>query len=60
MLGDAFLKFAVGRHVFLTYDAFDEGQLTRRRSNIVNNSYLYTIAVRNNLQVHGVAENSKC
>ncbi|XP_075077545.1 dicer-like protein 4 isoform X3 [Nicotiana tabacum] len=50
VLGDAFLKFAVGRHVFLTYDAFDEGQLTRRRSNIVNNSYLYTIAVRNNLQ----------
>ncbi|KAM7472961.1 hypothetical protein LguiA_011144 [Lonicera macranthoides] len=34
VLGDAFLKFAVGRHLFLLHDALDEGQLTRKRSNI--------------------------
>ncbi|KAK4369861.1 hypothetical protein RND71_009336 [Anisodus tanguticus] len=52
VLGDAFLKFAVGRHLFLSHDAFDEGQLTRKRSNIVNNSNLYMVAVRNNLQAY--------
>lgn len=52
MLGDAFLKFAVGRHLFLLHDAFDEGQLTRKRSNVVNNSNLYMVAIRNNLQVN--------
>lgn len=51
MLGDAFLKFAVGRHLFLKHDALDEGQLTRKRSNIVNNSNLLKLAIRNNLQV---------
>lgn len=50
VLGDAFLKFAVGRHLFLLHDAFDEGQLTRKRSNVVNNSNLYMVAIRNNLQ----------
>ncbi|RVX05098.1 Dicer-like protein 4 [Vitis vinifera] len=34
VLGDAFLKFAVGRRLFLLYDALDEGELTRRRSNV--------------------------
>lgn len=53
MLGDAFLKFAVARHLFLLHDAFDEGQLTRKRSNAVNNSNLYMVAIRNNLQVNG-------
>lgn len=54
VLGDAFLKFAVGRHLFLKHDALDEGQLTRRRSNIVNNSNLLKLATRKNLQVTDV------
>ncbi|KAI3446800.1 hypothetical protein Pfo_003465 [Paulownia fortunei] len=52
VLGDAFLKFAVGRHLFLKHDTLDEGQLTRKRSNIVNNSNLLKLATRNNLQVY--------
>ncbi|KAK4381566.1 Dicer-like protein 4 [Sesamum angolense] len=52
VLGDAFLKFAVGRHLFLKHDALDEGQLTRKRSNIVSNSNLLKLATRNNLQVY--------
>lgn len=51
VLGDAFLKFAVGRHLFLLHDALDEGQLTRKRSNIVNNSNLFKLAIKKNLQV---------
>ncbi|KAK8581994.1 hypothetical protein V6N12_072193 [Hibiscus sabdariffa] len=51
-LGDAFLKFAVGRHLFLLHDSLDEGQLTRRRSNAVNNSNLLKLATRRNLQVY--------
>ncbi|XP_042491944.1 endoribonuclease Dicer homolog 4 [Macadamia integrifolia] len=52
VLGDAFLKYAVGRHLFLLYEALDEGELTRRRSNIVNNSHLYKLATSSNLQVY--------
>lgn len=52
VLGDAFLKFAVGRHFFLSHNTFNEGQLTRRRSNVVNNSNLYMVAIRNNLQAY--------
>ncbi|KAJ4958671.1 hypothetical protein NE237_025782 [Protea cynaroides] len=52
VLGDCFLKYAVGRHVFLLFEALDEGELTRRRSNIVNNSHLYKLATRSNLQVY--------
>ncbi|KAK6136536.1 hypothetical protein DH2020_029732 [Rehmannia glutinosa] len=52
VLGDAFLKFAVGRHLFLTHDTLDEGQLTRRRSNIVNNYNLLKLATRNNVQMN--------
>lgn len=51
VLGDSFLKYAVARHSFLTYEAFDEGQLTRRRSSIVNNSNLYELAIAKKLQV---------
>lgn len=51
MLGDSFLKYAVARHSFLTYEAFDEGRLTRRRSSIVNNSNLYELAIAKKLQV---------
>lgn len=50
-LGDAFLKFAVGRHFFLLHDTLDEGELTRKRSNAVNNSNLFKLASSNNLQV---------
>ncbi|KAK3007427.1 hypothetical protein RJ639_013553 [Escallonia herrerae] len=35
VLGDAFLKFAVGRQLFLLHDALDEGLLTRKRSNLL-------------------------
>ncbi|PWA74613.1 dicer-like 4 [Artemisia annua] len=52
VLGDAFLKFAVGRHVFLVNDSLDEGILTRKRSNMVNNSHLFRLALSNNLQVY--------
>ncbi|KAA8522907.1 hypothetical protein F0562_009330 [Nyssa sinensis] len=52
VLGDAFLKFAVGRHLFLLHDSLDEGQLTRKRSNIVNNSNLFKLAKMSNLQVY--------
>ncbi|CAN8252441.1 unnamed protein product [Cochlearia groenlandica] len=52
VLGDAFLKFVVSRHLFLHHDKLDEGQLTRRRSNVVNNSNLFRLAIRRNLQVY--------
>ncbi|ESQ42054.1 hypothetical protein EUTSA_v100124260mg, partial [Eutrema salsugineum] len=52
VLGDAFLKFAVSRHLFLHHDRLDEGELTRRRSNVVNNSNLFRLAIRRNLQVY--------
>ncbi|XP_073000978.1 endoribonuclease Dicer homolog 4-like isoform X2 [Typha latifolia] len=52
VLGDAFLKYAVGRHSFISYEGLDEGQLTNRRSMIVNNSNLYELAVGKNLQVY--------
>ncbi|OVA00281.1 Ribonuclease III domain [Macleaya cordata] len=52
VLGDAFLKYAVGRHLFLLYDTLDEGMLTRKRSTIVNNSNLYNLAIGKNLQVY--------
>ncbi|XP_030546666.1 dicer-like protein 4 [Rhodamnia argentea] len=52
ILGDAFLKFAVGRHLFLHHEALDEGGLTRKRSKAVNNSNLFSLAVKSNLQVY--------
>lgn len=52
ILGDAFLKFAVGRHLFLLHDTLDEGELTRKRSNVVNNSNLLKLARSRNLQVY--------
>ncbi|PON81285.1 hypothetical protein TorRG33x02_229170, partial [Trema orientale] len=52
VLGDAFLKFAVGRHLFLLHDTLDEGQLTNKRSNIVNNLNLFKLACERNLQVY--------
>ncbi|KAJ6837174.1 endoribonuclease Dicer-like protein 4-like isoform X1 [Iris pallida] len=52
VLGDAFLKYVVGRHSFLSYQGLDEGQLTKKRSSIVNNSHLYEMAIKNNLQVY--------
>ncbi|OQU81937.1 hypothetical protein SORBI_3006G142775 [Sorghum bicolor] len=52
VLGDAFLKYVVGRHNFISYEGLDEGQLTRRRSDIVSNSNLYELSIRRNLQVY--------
>ncbi|XP_027329743.1 dicer-like protein 4 [Abrus precatorius] len=52
VLGDAFLKFAVARHFFLMHDSFHEGDLTKRRSNVVNNSNLFKLAIKRNLQVY--------
>ncbi|GAU11988.1 hypothetical protein TSUD_196120 [Trifolium subterraneum] len=52
VLGDAFLKFAVARHFFLLHDSFHEGDLTSKRSNVVNNSNLLKLAIRRNLQVY--------
>ncbi|KAF8031365.1 hypothetical protein BT93_D0530 [Corymbia citriodora subsp. variegata] len=52
ILGDAFLKFAVGRYLFLRHEALDEGGLTRKRSKAVNNSNLFGLAVKRNLQVY--------
>lgn len=51
VLGDSFLKYVVGRHSFLACAGLDEGQLTKRRSGIVNNSNLYELAIARNLQV---------
>ncbi|XP_062078299.1 dicer-like protein 4 isoform X2 [Humulus lupulus] len=52
VLGDAFLKFAVGRRLFLLHGTLDEGQLTNKRSNIVNNLNLCKLACKSNLQVY--------
>ncbi|XP_027192482.1 dicer-like protein 4 isoform X3 [Cicer arietinum] len=52
VLGDAFLKFAVARHFFLLHDSFHEGDLTSKRSSVVNNSNLFKLAIRRNLQVY--------
>ncbi|XP_042002405.1 dicer-like protein 4 isoform X1 [Salvia splendens] len=52
ILGDAFLKFAVGRYLFLKHDALDEGQLTRKRSKLTNNHNLFKLAKLKNLQVY--------
>ncbi|XP_052198876.1 dicer-like protein 4 isoform X2 [Diospyros lotus] len=52
VLGDAFLKFAVGRHLFLLHDTLDEGQLTRKRSKLVNNSNLFKLATKGKLQAY--------
>ncbi|KAJ3708060.1 hypothetical protein LUZ61_011765 [Rhynchospora tenuis] len=51
VLGDAFLKYIVGRHSFISFGGLDEGQLTRRRSRIVNNLNLYDLAIKKDLQV---------
>ncbi|XP_047169317.1 dicer-like protein 4 isoform X2 [Vigna umbellata] len=52
VLGDAFLKFVVARHFFLVHDSFHEGDLTKRRSNAVNNSNLLKLAIGRNLQIY--------
>ncbi|KAK1414006.1 hypothetical protein QVD17_29743 [Tagetes erecta] len=52
ILGDAFLKFAVGRHLFLVNASLDEGILTRKRSNMVNNSHLLKLALSTNLHIY--------
>ncbi|XP_061375757.1 dicer-like protein 4 isoform X1 [Gastrolobium bilobum] len=52
VLGDAFLKFVVARHFFLMHDSLHEGDLTRKRSNVVNNCNLFKLAIKRNLQVY--------
>lgn len=52
ILGDAFLKYAVARHLFLLHGTLDEGQLTKKRSNVVNNLNLFKLACKRNLQVY--------
>ncbi|XP_051131155.1 dicer-like protein 4 isoform X2 [Andrographis paniculata] len=52
MLGDAFLKFAVGRHLFLKHELLDEGQLSNKRSNITSNTNLHKLSKKRNLQVY--------
>ncbi|KAK1395922.1 hypothetical protein POM88_005785 [Heracleum sosnowskyi] len=52
VLGDAFLKFAVDRHLFLVHSALDEGQLTRKGSDVINNSNLLKLATTNSLQAY--------
>ncbi|XP_078162667.1 dicer-like 4 isoform X3 [Carex rostrata] len=51
VLGDAFLKYVVGRHSFISFEGLDEGKLTWRRSCIVNNLNLYVLAIKKDLQV---------
>ncbi|XP_022929800.1 dicer-like protein 4 [Cucurbita moschata] len=51
-LGDAFLKFAVGRRLFLAHDKFNEGKLTKKRSHLVKNINLLKLATKKNLQVY--------
>ncbi|XP_062157664.1 dicer-like protein 4 isoform X2 [Alnus glutinosa] len=51
-LGDAFLKYAVGRYLFLLHDTLDEGELTKKRSDFVDNLNLYRLAIRCKLQVY--------
>lgn len=53
VLGDAFLKYVVGRHSFISFEGLDEGKLTWKRSCIVNNLNLYVLAIKKDLQVHG-------
>ncbi|KAG0494006.1 hypothetical protein HPP92_005000 [Vanilla planifolia] len=52
VLGDAFLKYVVSRHCFLSYDGLDEGQLTRRREILVKNLNLCELAIKNNLHMY--------
>ncbi|EPS69439.1 hypothetical protein M569_05327, partial [Genlisea aurea] len=52
VLGDSFLKFAVTRQLFLKHGALDEGQLSIKRTNIVNNLNLQRLARKKNLQVY--------
>ncbi|KAK7347176.1 hypothetical protein VNO80_21703 [Phaseolus coccineus] len=59
VLGDAFLKFVVARHFFLMHESLHEGDLTKRRSNAVNNSNLLKLAIRRNLQAQGWKAKSK-
>ncbi|GMN70654.1 hypothetical protein TIFTF001_039694, partial [Ficus carica] len=52
ILGDAFLKFAVARNLFLSHDTLREGPLTKKRSKTVSNLNLLQLACKRNLQVY--------
>ncbi|KAM7276037.1 hypothetical protein ACFE04_017903 [Oxalis oulophora] len=50
LLGDAYLKWVVSRHLFLKYPQKHEGQLTRMRQQMVSNMVLYQYALVKGLQ----------
>ncbi|XP_059637819.1 dicer-like protein 4 isoform X5 [Cornus florida] len=52
VLGDVFLKFVVGRHLFLLDSNLKEGELTQKRKDIVENSNLFKLATMSNLQLY--------
>ncbi|CAL4170549.1 unnamed protein product, partial [Meganyctiphanes norvegica] len=49
VLGDAFLKFAIGEYVFLNFMDEHEGNLSLKRSSLVCNKTLYGLAKKLNL-----------
>lgn len=50
LLGDAYLKWVVSRFLFLKYPQKHEGQLTRKRQQMVSNMVLYRYALNKGLQ----------
>ena len=48
-LGDSILGFLVSKELYKSNKYFSEGELTRRRAQLVNNSYLYEKAKKMNL-----------
>lgn len=48
-LGDSLLNYIVSEHLYKTNIYFSEGELTRRRSVVVNNNYLAKIAKQFNI-----------
>ena len=48
-LGDSILGFLVSKELYKSNKYFSEGELTRRRAQLVNNSFLYEKAKKMNL-----------
>lgn len=51
-LGDAVLGMVIAEHLFKSFPGFNEGNLTKMRSNLVNRNTLYDIAIKINLSQH--------
>ncbi|BBN17070.1 endoribonuclease Dicer [Marchantia polymorpha subsp. ruderalis] len=49
LFGDSFLKFAVSKQLFLVYEQLQEGQLTSLRQQVICNSFLHKLGVKNGL-----------